>query len=281
MKSGKKTYILDSKEESARLDRQSRMKAYCFEDELQFLEIRDGQKILDAGCGSGIVTDYLARCANGVKVVGWDFSSERIASAKGRYGSAENVHFAGKNLLEPSTQRDLEPFGGGRFDVIVCRYVLRHFSSPNGKKVLRNLYDALMPGGTLYCVDVEGVLGEVFPCSTFLKKSLTLLREAKSIDFQVARKLPQLLVAQGLQDVSWNALISEFKGTDLPQEVDNLRQAIAGAEPFVKKTLKGTANSARFQREYFSAISDPNGVLIYNRIIAQGTKPTTQPTRIV
>src|SRR3954462_6620106 len=92
-------YVLDSQQESERLDRQSRMQAYNFKSELQFLKMSEGQKILDAGCGSGIVTEYLSKAAPGVEVVGWDFSKDRVDAAQAKYGSNRNIEFAQNDLL--------------------------------------------------------------------------------------------------------------------------------------------------------------------------------------
>ncbi len=266
----KKQYVLESHEEGERLERQSKMKGYNFKEELRNLKVLPGQSILDAGCGSGIVSDYFSKCASDVSVVGWDFSAARVEAAKIKYSSIKNLRFEQRNLLQ------LEA-GDVRFDTVLCRYVLRHFSSQDTKKVISNLSRQLKPGGTLCCVDVEGVLGNMFPSSSFLKKALIRLREAKSVNFQVARKLPSLLLEQGFQDIDWRAVISEFKGEDLLQEIENLRRAIQHAEPFFKKVLGGTANFSRFEKEYFSTLKEPGCMLFYNRIVATGTKPKIKP----
>jgi ubiquinone/menaquinone biosynthesis C-methylase UbiE len=247
------------------------MKAFDFRLELQFLKVQEGQKILDAGCGSGIVSNYLSTLCSGVSVVGWDFSGDRIAAAQAKYGLANNIHFAQKNLLEMYKESDL--CKSGCFDIAVCRFVLRHFNSANGRRVVKNLFNVLKPGGTLYCIDVEGVLNDVFYASPFLKKCLRRLREVKAMDFKVARKMPLLMLEEGFQNVDWHVLTCEFKGDELLQEIDNLQQSFKNAEAFGVKTLGGMKNFARFQKEYFSALQKQGCVHYYNKVIALGSKP--------
>lgn len=266
----KANYVLESSAETERLEKQSRMKTFDFENELQYLEIQDGQKILDAGCGSGIVSDYLSKRAKNVKVVGVDFSKDRIEQAKAQYES-ENVSFSQANLLEFNGENE-------RFDIIVCRYVLRHFSLEDSKKVLQNLFRALKPGGRICCVDVEGVMGDVYPASEFMQESLKKLRDGKAIDFYVARKMPALLLEQNFQNIDWHALVSELKGEELAQEADNLEQSFKNAKAFIEHSLGGSEQCERFQAEYLSALRAPfSPVLFYNRVIALATKPIQGP----
>jgi ubiquinone/menaquinone biosynthesis C-methylase UbiE len=273
MSSAKQSYILESQAESERLDRQSRAKAFDFRDELAPIDVREGQTILDAGCGSGIVTDYLSRLAPGVKVTGWDFSQDRVDAANAKYGASENVRFVRRNLLDPDTTLDVDAFSGSRFDTIVCRYVLRHFKNADAKKVVRKLFDALKPGGTLYCIDVEGVLGDVYPASQFLRDALSRLRSTEVVDFQVARKMPSMLLEQGFEAVDWRVLVSEFRGQDLSDEIENLKQSVKNAEPLALSILGGPESLARFSAEYFAALRGPACTLFYNRLIAKGTRP--------
>ncbi len=268
-------YILDSQEESERLERQSRMTAYDFRQELQFLKLAPGQKILDAGCGSGIVSHHLSTLAQGVHIVGWDVSAERVEMAKAQYGEPGKIDFFQKDLLKASANDAASE--QGQFDVILCRYVLRHFDHAGAKKVLGRLFEALKPGGTLYCIDLEGTLSEVFPSSAFLKKALAKVRDAKTVDFHVARKIPALLAALGMENLQWHVLTVEFKGQELIQEIENLNQAIDHAKPFIKERVGGAAAFNKLKQEYFEALKRPESVLFYNKVIASGVKPRARP----
>lgn len=89
----------------------------------QFLAyIRPGQRVLDAGCGDGILSCMLAR--QGARVVGLEISTPNIEAAR-RRARVENldVHFV---------QGDVErlPFGDDSFDVVVSSHVLEHLEAP-------------------------------------------------------------------------------------------------------------------------------------------------------
>lgn len=277
MKAAKGNYVLESNKEGDRLDRQSRMKAFSPEAELRFLQLQPGQRILDAGCGSGIVSHHLSRLASGIQVVGWDFAQNRVDEAQQKYGSSGNVRFAQRDLLKLNADSDPEIKEFGRFDAIVCRFVLRHFPQKVVPKVVRNLVNALKPGGTLCCIDVDGVLGDFSTGSTFLNKSLAQIRESKDVSFGVAMKMPSLFIGAGLEEVDWHVVTSEFKGDELSEETENLRQSFQNAKSFAVKVLRGEKNFKRFCKEFTAAMADPENIRFYNRIVALGKKPKAKP----
>lgn len=81
-------------------------------------------RILDSGCGPGIVSRYLAQCVR--QVVGIDMTSEMLRVA------------ADTALKEPHVKAKLEycegnmyslPFADASFDGAVSRYTFHHLSS--------------------------------------------------------------------------------------------------------------------------------------------------------
>jgi len=88
-------------------------------------------KILDAGCGTGLLTKKLMKFG---EVIGVDISSEAVKYAKKR----------GINILQSSVNR--LPFKNKSFDVIVSVDVLYH-KQVNDKKALHEFYRVLKPGG--------------------------------------------------------------------------------------------------------------------------------------
>ena len=53
---------------------------------VEFVGVRDGDKVLDAGCGTGSLSATLVRVTGASKIVGIDPSS-RIAREGGKWGS--------------------------------------------------------------------------------------------------------------------------------------------------------------------------------------------------
>ena len=95
--------------------------------------------MLDLGCGAGRHAKWLA--AKGFDVTGLDLAASSIRTAR-KYEKA-NLRFAKQDMRDP--------FGQNRFD-----YVFNFFTSfgyfkndDDNHKVIRNIYDALKPGGTL------------------------------------------------------------------------------------------------------------------------------------
>jgi ubiquinone/menaquinone biosynthesis C-methylase UbiE len=266
-------YILQGSNESERLERQSRTAAFDYRAELCHLAIQDGHKVLDAGCGSGIVSNYLSQLAGGVEVFACDYLQERVDAARLRYASSTNIHFFRRNLLDLDPQKDAELFQTGLFDTIVCRFVLRHLAHADGMKALHNFYRALKPGGTLYCIDAEGLLSEIYSASPFLSESLRKWRYADTLNLQIARKLPGMVHESKFENVTWHLTTVEFKGDALAVEIENIRESLQGARLFGETLLGGAEQHERFMNEYIDALKSPGGVLFYNKIAAIGKKP--------
>ena len=95
-----------------------------------------GRRVLDAGCGAGRHSAWLAE--QGADVVGLDASPEMLVRARARVPSGT---FAVADLSEPLALED------GAFDVVVASLVL-HYLQDWGP-TLRELRRVLRPGGTL------------------------------------------------------------------------------------------------------------------------------------
>jgi len=103
-------------------------------------------RILDAGCGTGVSTDYLCHLNPGSRVLAVDISEGTLAVARertrrsGAEGMVRELRIACRSLL------DLE--GEGGFDYINSVGVLHHLDRP--EKGLRALARRLAPDGLLH-----------------------------------------------------------------------------------------------------------------------------------
>lgn len=110
---------------------------------------REDVRILDAGCGTGVGTEYLAYQNPHAAITAIDLSAASLAVARQRCEKFANVEFAQMTLLDAG---QLE----GSFDFINCVGVLHHLADPVAG--MRALTDKLAPGGLMHLF-VYGELG--------------------------------------------------------------------------------------------------------------------------
>ena len=98
-------------------------------------------KILDVGCGGGILSEALAKA--GARVTGLDLSEASIEVAK--------KHAQGQNLqidYRYESVQDVADKEAGTFDAIACMEMLEHVPEPG--KVIAACAKALKPGGQAF-----------------------------------------------------------------------------------------------------------------------------------
>ena len=116
------------------------------------------ERVLVAGCGTGVEAFVMRRRLPKAEIVAVDFSPRSIAVAR-RFqhatGSARLIAFEVADLIDS----DLSSRIGGNFDLITCHGVLSYIPEPG--RVLKNLAACLRADGALYL----GVNGESHPAT--------------------------------------------------------------------------------------------------------------------
>ncbi len=104
------------------------------------LELRGDERVLDAGCGSGRLTEELVRRLPVGEVVALDFSPKMLEQARRRLASVgKQVEFVHGSLQEFALQRQVD----GIFSNAVFHWV------PDHAEMFRCLHRVLKPGGWL------------------------------------------------------------------------------------------------------------------------------------
>lgn len=103
------------------------------------LPLRSGQRVLDLGCGRGILARELVEARRGVQVVAADASLAMVAAGKRAAGRAP--------ILWLVARAEALPLRAESVDRCFLLRVWPHFSCK--RKVLRQLARILKPGGTL------------------------------------------------------------------------------------------------------------------------------------
>jgi len=168
--------------------------------------IERGMNVLDVGSGGGDVTRLLGEWVGPQGyVLGLDFDAAivRLAEADARAAGLTQVRFQVGNVLELA----LEPV----FDRVYTRFLLTHLPDP--ALALQKMVRVLKPGGVLIVEDVEIGGRFCYPPFPLFELSAHLYRTAaqrKGGDPEIGPKLPGLVQAAGLQEVSVNVVQPTF-----------------------------------------------------------------------
>ena len=172
-------------------------------DYLDRLGIAAGERVLDVGCGSGVVTrDIARRVAPGGVAVGLDPSPAFLAIAR------ERVNAAGLGALVEFRQGDARalPFGDGEFDVALAATVLAHV--PEGERAIPEMARVVREGGRVGIFDFDGdsiIISH--PDRALTRRIVIAASDHAAVNGWLARQLPGLLVAAGLRNVQVRAFM--------------------------------------------------------------------------
>jgi len=120
-------------------------------------------KILDLGCGYGLLANLIASKSRIRTVVGVDLNDSRVRVAKRSTKSLKNVSFH---------SYDVERFEITQFDAIVITDVLHHVNNTKIKIILERISCGLCRNGTLAILDVATVPFWKFCISYLVDRSL-------------------------------------------------------------------------------------------------------------
>lgn len=258
-------YILEHASEFERLEKQSQNKSYDYVSELKGFHPKVGATILDAGCGSGVVSRYLAEKFPQGKVIGCDASGDRILQASAMARNISNLEFKQSDLLKTV-------FESSSFDAVICRYVLEHLKNEDAQVALSELHRCLRPGGIIHVIDIDGYLYNVFPQTEFMSQCFAKIRSAAAPDFHIGRRLPRMIADAGFVRVNWRIETMQFRGEELKGEIELVQDRFQQAMHFLESILGDERAARKFVSQYLEALSSPNAVLFYNKFVVTAEK---------
>src|ERR1044072_2479120 len=129
-----------------------------------FWKLKGGETVVDIGCASGFVLDYML---NDVRYYGVAISKEYI------YASQKKFSERGHYLL--GTAQDLLNNGGDallkKVDLVTCNGLLHHLTDDEASEILEISKQFLRPGGRLVCLE-----------ATFLTRQTRLSKKMVNMD---------------------------------------------------------------------------------------------------
>lgn len=114
---------------------------------LQQADIHPGQRVLDLGCGTGLLTMMVKRSVPEAQVTGLDSDENILAIAKRKAESAQ-LSIQWEHALATGM-----PFPDRMFDVTVSSFVTHHLISVEKVSAFKEVHRILLPGGCFHILD--------------------------------------------------------------------------------------------------------------------------------
>ncbi|NUQ82150.1 MAG: class I SAM-dependent methyltransferase [Bacteroidetes bacterium] len=105
-----------------------------------------GARILDVGCGPGTIAGYLLKMRPDLSVLGTDYAPAMVSLASQRVPGAR---FQVMDIRHIGTLQE-------RFHGVMGGFCLPYLSPEDGKRLIRDSFDLLLPDGLFYLSLVEG-----------------------------------------------------------------------------------------------------------------------------
>jgi SAM-dependent methyltransferase len=161
------------------------------------LRLAGGERVLDVGCGEGLLARELSRVASGIRVLRIEASAEQLTGAV-RMTPAVIGGSAVEYRLGDASALPLREGEWGSFDLAHARCVLEHVADP--RPVVAGIVRAVRPGGRIVLQDEDHGLMHLWPEPQGFRelwKSYVRLFHQLNKDPYIGRRLVALLREAG------------------------------------------------------------------------------------
>ena len=263
-------YLMESEDENIRLEIKTDPKALG--RQALWCGVKQGMRILDAGCGPGITTKLLNEMIQPEgAVVGLDYSARRIEYADKHYKKNESIEFHLHDLRNP-----IDNFG--KFDLIWVRFVLEYHRN-EAQQIVKNLISCLNPGGYICLLDLDYncLIHHELPeaMASILPKIMNAIDEQYNFDTYVGRKLYSFLYDAGLENINvelmpHNLIYGDIKEKDKFNLTKKIEIAIQRVNPLIQDYRGG---AKQFYADFVKYLADPRRFTYTPLLLCNGKKP--------
>jgi len=212
-----------------------------------------GKKVLDLGCGSGIITHELAKQVYPGKVIGLDMSQALLDRGQRAQSDQANREQKIDISFRQGSAYDL-PFSEADFDVVYARLLFQHLERP--LEALKNILCVLKPGGVVCIVDIDKDWSSLYPepdSSPRLDQAIIEKQLSQGGDPWVGRKLSYYLNTSGFTGVNTTVALVDSDQLGLANFFDML--AFGKSSRTVDSELGALQEQA--QRDIEKLVSSP------------------------
>jgi SAM-dependent methyltransferase len=257
-------YILQGSREAKRLDKQTSMRQFSLDSELRGISFRPGSKVLDVGCGSGILCRYLEQQFQQIQIFGCDLSQSSLEYAEKSSLRKETHYFLHDFINKPFSEK---------FDFVFNRLVAHHLTEEKLLKGYRNCHDSLNRGGEICVIDPDGLFLNLGTRNLSLQKFIEKINSMFTGNLKVGRMIPSILKECGFKNVKWRIEVMDFQGEDRKKEVEQWEERFENSLPFYISTLGNELEARRFMELYLEEASRDEIPMFYNKFIVRGMRP--------
>jgi SAM-dependent methyltransferase len=266
-----RTYLMEDPEEAHRLV--VKTDADAVRNQARLCGIGPGARVLDVGCGSGMVTSILRETVQpGGSVLGVDFSEARTDYARKHFGDVPGIDFRVMDFTRP--MEDI-----GQFDFIWVRFILEYFLKESFD-IVRNLTPYLRPDGCLCLIDLDYNFQSHYQLSPqmedVIRKLAGLVMSRYNFDPYVGRKLYSYLYDLGFREIevhlmAHHLIYGEVKAGDRFNWIKKVQMASVKAKEIFGSYPGGYEG---FLSDFTVFFDDPRRFTYTPLLLCKGKKPS-------